>query len=112
MFVCKFFGGTVPDMVLTAEDQRLLARVTLEMRQYQQLMEKVRWVLGPEPRDGGRACPAGAQPPLCPPVSPLCPPSLRIRDALRCVLGISRHGNQYIQVNEPWKRIKGDERDR
>uniref|UniRef100_A0A8C3UUA9 Methionine--tRNA ligase, cytoplasmic n=1 Tax=Catharus ustulatus TaxID=91951 RepID=A0A8C3UUA9_CATUS len=77
MFVCKFFGGTVPDMALTAEDQRLLARVTLEIRQYHQLMEKV-----------------------------------RIRDALRCVLGISRHGNQYIQVNEPWKRIKGDQRDR
>ncbi|XP_033367542.1 methionine--tRNA ligase, cytoplasmic, partial [Parus major] len=77
MFVCKFFAGTVPDMVLTAEDQRLLARLTLEIRQYHQLMEKV-----------------------------------RIRDALRCVLSISRHGNQYIQVNEPWKRIKGDERDR
>nr|XP_054505166.1 methionine--tRNA ligase, cytoplasmic [Agelaius phoeniceus] len=77
MFVCKFFGGTVPAMALTAEDQRLLARVTLEMRQYHQLMERV-----------------------------------RLRDALRCVLGISRHGNQYIQVNEPWKRIKGDERDR
>ncbi|XP_014747287.1 PREDICTED: methionine--tRNA ligase, cytoplasmic [Sturnus vulgaris] len=77
MFVSKFFGGAVPDMVLTAEDQRLLARVTLEVRQYHQLMEKV-----------------------------------RIRDALRCVLSISRHGNQYIQVNEPWKRIKGDERDR
>ncbi|XP_064257090.1 methionine--tRNA ligase, cytoplasmic isoform X2 [Passer domesticus] len=77
MFVCKFFGGTVPPMALTAEDQRLVARVTLEMRQYHQLMEKV-----------------------------------RIRDALRCVLSISRHGNQYIQVNEPWKRIKGDDRDR
>uniref|UniRef100_A0A8C5IP44 Methionine--tRNA ligase, cytoplasmic n=1 Tax=Junco hyemalis TaxID=40217 RepID=A0A8C5IP44_JUNHY len=77
MFVCKFFGGTVPAMALTAEDQRLLARVTLEMRQYHQLMERV-----------------------------------RLRDALRCVLGISRHGNQYIQVNEPWKRIKGDDRDR
>ncbi|KAM8977821.1 methionine--tRNA ligase, cytoplasmic isoform 2-T2 [Pelodytes ibericus] len=32
---------------------------------------------------------------------------VRIRDALRCVLNISRHGNQYIQVNEPWKCIKG-----
>ncbi|XP_030324066.1 methionine--tRNA ligase, cytoplasmic [Calypte anna] len=77
MFVCKFFGGTVPSMVLTLDDKRLLARVTLELRQYHQLLEKV-----------------------------------RIRDALRCVLSISRHGNQYIQVNEPWKRIKGDEKDR
>ncbi|CAH2224459.1 methionine--tRNA ligase, cytoplasmic [Pelobates cultripes] len=32
---------------------------------------------------------------------------VRIRDALRCILNISRHGNQYIQVNEPWKCIKG-----
>ncbi|XP_064354754.1 methionine--tRNA ligase, cytoplasmic isoform X3 [Dromaius novaehollandiae] len=77
MFVCKFFGGTVPAMVLTADDKRLLARVTLELRQYHQLLEKV-----------------------------------RIRDALRCILTISRHGNQYIQVNEPWKRIKGGEEDR
>ncbi|XP_074905451.1 methionine--tRNA ligase, cytoplasmic isoform X2 [Buteo buteo] len=77
MFVCKFFGGTVPDMVLTPDDKRLLARVTLELHQYHQLLEKV-----------------------------------RIRDALRCILSISRHGNQYIQVNEPWKRIKGDEKDR
>ncbi|NXN47348.1 SYMC protein, partial [Rhinoptilus africanus] len=44
MFVCKFFGGTVPDMVLTPDDKRLLARVTLELRQYHQLLEKVRWV--------------------------------------------------------------------
>ncbi|KAM9265164.1 methionine--tRNA ligase, cytoplasmic isoform 5-T5 [Morus bassanus] len=77
MFVCKFFGGAVPNMVLTLDDKRLLARVTLELRQYHQLLEKV-----------------------------------RIRDALRCILSISRHGNQYIQVNEPWKRIKGDEKDR
>ncbi|NXY80520.1 SYMC protein, partial [Glareola pratincola] len=44
MFVCKFFGGTVPEMVLTPDDKRLLARVTLELRQYHQLLEKVRWV--------------------------------------------------------------------
>ncbi|XP_009957999.1 PREDICTED: methionine--tRNA ligase, cytoplasmic, partial [Leptosomus discolor] len=77
MFVCKFFGGAVPPMVLTADDKRFLARVTLELHQYHQLLEKV-----------------------------------RIRDALRCILSISRHGNQYMQVNEPWKRIKGDEKDR
>ncbi|XP_041036224.1 methionine--tRNA ligase, cytoplasmic [Carcharodon carcharias] len=37
---------------------------------------------------------------------------VRIRDALRCILNISRYGNQYIQVNEPWRRIKGSESDR
>uniref|UniRef100_A0A8C1KWV2 methionine--tRNA ligase n=1 Tax=Cyprinus carpio TaxID=7962 RepID=A0A8C1KWV2_CYPCA len=35
-----------------------------------------------------------------------------IRDALKCILNISRHGNQYIQVNEPWKKIKGGDGDR
>ncbi|XP_063997761.1 methionine--tRNA ligase, cytoplasmic isoform X2 [Pogoniulus pusillus] len=77
MFVCKFFGGTVPSMVLRAEDQRLLARVNLQLQHYHQLLEQV-----------------------------------RLRDALRCILSISRHGNQYIQVNEPWKGIKGGEEDR
>ncbi|XP_006897651.1 PREDICTED: methionine--tRNA ligase, cytoplasmic [Elephantulus edwardii] len=77
MFVSKFFGGSVPEMVLTSDDQRLLAHITLELRHYHQLLEKV-----------------------------------RIRDALRSILTISRHGNQYIQVNEPWKRIKGSESDR
>uniref|UniRef100_A0A8C6VVB8 Methionine--tRNA ligase, cytoplasmic n=1 Tax=Nothobranchius furzeri TaxID=105023 RepID=A0A8C6VVB8_NOTFU len=37
---------------------------------------------------------------------------VRIRDALKHILNISRHGNQYIQVNEPWKKIKGGESDR
>lgn len=36
----------------------------------------------------------------------------RIRDALKHILNISRHGNQYIQVNEPWKKIKGGELER
>ncbi|EMP41996.1 Methionyl-tRNA synthetase, cytoplasmic [Chelonia mydas] len=77
MFVCKFFGGRVPHMELGTDDKRLLAHVTLELRQYNQLLEKV-----------------------------------RIRDALRCILSVSRYGNQYIQVNEPWKRIKGHDADR
>ncbi|KAJ8400774.1 hypothetical protein AAFF_G00391280 [Aldrovandia affinis] len=37
---------------------------------------------------------------------------VRIRDALKCILNISRLGNQYIQVNEPWKKIKGGDMDR
>uniref|UniRef100_A0A8C3W7Z9 Methionine--tRNA ligase, cytoplasmic n=1 Tax=Catagonus wagneri TaxID=51154 RepID=A0A8C3W7Z9_9CETA len=77
MFVSKFFGCFVPEMVLTSDDRRLLAHITLELQHYHQLLEKV-----------------------------------RIRDALRSILTISRHGNQYIQVNEPWKRIKGSEADR
>ncbi|XP_040281674.1 methionine--tRNA ligase, cytoplasmic-like isoform X1 [Bufo bufo] len=72
MFVQKFFNGHVPKMELVAEDKRLLAQVTAELQQYNQLLEKV-----------------------------------RIRDALRSILNISRYGNQYIQVNEPWKCIKG-----
>ncbi|MGH0177954.1 UNVERIFIED_CONTAM: hypothetical protein FKN15_076326 [Acipenser sinensis] len=77
MFVCKFFEGRVPETELNDDDKRLLAQATWELRQYLQLLEKV-----------------------------------RIRDALKCILNISRHGNQYIQANEPWKRIKGTDTDR
>ncbi|XP_073323866.1 methionine--tRNA ligase, cytoplasmic [Pagrus major] len=37
---------------------------------------------------------------------------VKIRDALKHILNISRHGNQYIQVNEPWRKIKGDDTER
>ncbi|XP_069762387.1 methionine--tRNA ligase, cytoplasmic isoform X2 [Narcine bancroftii] len=37
---------------------------------------------------------------------------VRIRDALRCILNISRSGNQYIQVNEPWRRVRGSDSDK
>uniref|UniRef100_A0A7N6BY45 Methionine--tRNA ligase, cytoplasmic n=1 Tax=Anabas testudineus TaxID=64144 RepID=A0A7N6BY45_ANATE len=37
---------------------------------------------------------------------------VKIRDALKHILNISRHGNQYIQVNEPWKKIKGGDIER
>lgn len=33
----------------------------------------------------------------------------RLRDGLRNILSISRHGNQYIQVNQPWVLIKGSD---
>lgn len=42
MFVCKFFGGCVPEMELSPDDKRLLARVGLELRHYTQLLDKVR----------------------------------------------------------------------
>ncbi|KAM4613422.1 methionine--tRNA ligase, cytoplasmic [Polymixia lowei] len=77
MFVSKFFEGCVPVMELQLEDKRLLAQVGWELRQYIQLLDKV-----------------------------------KIRDALKHILNISRHGNQYIQVNEPWKKIKGEDTDK
>nr|XP_055070067.1 methionine--tRNA ligase, cytoplasmic isoform X2 [Misgurnus anguillicaudatus] len=77
MFVSKFFEGHVPEMFLNDDDKRLIAQVCWELKQYIQLLNKV-----------------------------------RIRDALKCILNISRHGNQYIQVNEPWKKIKGGDSDR
>uniref|UniRef100_A0AAY5EFS1 methionine--tRNA ligase n=1 Tax=Electrophorus electricus TaxID=8005 RepID=A0AAY5EFS1_ELEEL len=77
MFVSKFFEGCVPEIVLREEDKCLIAQVCWELKQYIQLLDKV-----------------------------------RIRDALKCILNISRHGNQYIQVNEPWKKIKGGDNDR
>uniref|UniRef100_A0A674MT80 Methionine--tRNA ligase, cytoplasmic n=1 Tax=Takifugu rubripes TaxID=31033 RepID=A0A674MT80_TAKRU len=37
---------------------------------------------------------------------------VKIRDSLKHILNISRHGNQYIQVNEPWKNIKAGDAER
>lgn len=34
---------------------------------------------------------------------------VRMRDALKHVLLISKHGNQYMQSQEPWVKIKGNE---
>ncbi|XP_050300955.1 methionine--tRNA ligase, cytoplasmic [Anthonomus grandis grandis] len=33
----------------------------------------------------------------------------RLRDGIRHILSISRHGNQYMQLNQPWVRIKEGE---
>ncbi|XP_069003046.1 methionine--tRNA ligase, cytoplasmic isoform X1 [Embiotoca jacksoni] len=37
---------------------------------------------------------------------------VKIRDALKHILNISRHGNQYIQVHEPWRKIKEGDTER
>ncbi|XP_062261395.1 methionine--tRNA ligase, cytoplasmic isoform X2 [Platichthys flesus] len=37
---------------------------------------------------------------------------VKIRDGLKHIMNISRHGNQYIQLNEPWKKIKGGDTER
>lgn len=31
----------------------------------------------------------------------------KLRDGIRYILSISRHGNQYIQSNQPWVLVKG-----
>jgi len=31
----------------------------------------------------------------------------KLRDGLRLILSISRHGNQYMQFQKPWVLIKG-----
>lgn len=31
----------------------------------------------------------------------------KLRDGLRLILSISRHGNQYIQFQKPWVLVKG-----
>lgn len=42
----------------------------------------------------------------------ICLSKTKIRDALKHVLAISKHGNQYLQSQEPWVKIKGNEKDR
>lgn len=36
----------------------------------------------------------------------------KLRDGLRHVLAISKHGNQYMQSQEPWVKIKGSDCDK
>ncbi|RXN29505.1 methionine--tRNA cytoplasmic isoform X1 [Labeo rohita] len=42
MFVSKFFDGHVPEMLLNEDDKRLIAQVCWELKQYIQLLDKVR----------------------------------------------------------------------
>jgi methionyl-tRNA synthetase len=34
--------------------------------------------------------------------------AVRLRDAVKSVLAVSRLGNQYMQATEPWRLVKGD----
>ncbi|CAF4001912.1 unnamed protein product, partial [Rotaria sp. Silwood1] len=36
----------------------------------------------------------------------------RLRDGLKCVLRMSRYGNQYLQMKQPWAKCKGSDADR
>lgn len=36
----------------------------------------------------------------------------KLRDGIRHILNISRHGNQYMQLLQPWVLIKGSDADR
>ncbi|XP_066603626.1 methionine--tRNA ligase, cytoplasmic [Prorops nasuta] len=36
----------------------------------------------------------------------------KLRDGLRHVLAISKHGNQYMQFQQPWVKVKGNESDK
>lgn len=37
---------------------------------------------------------------------------VKLRDALQCILSVSRLGNQYIQANQPWVLVKGSEEEK
>ena len=36
----------------------------------------------------------------------------RLRDGLKCVLDMSRYGNRYLQLKQPWVKCKGSDTDR
>ena len=42
MFLEKNFGGVVPEMVLSSDDEKLLAGVSRELKEYMKCMEKVK----------------------------------------------------------------------
>lgn len=77
MFCEKFYGGKIPEMVMTEEEWEFLAQVMREVRAYNQAMERSRF-----------------------------------REGIIRILNISRLGNQYMQVCEPWHRVKGSDADK
>lgn len=36
----------------------------------------------------------------------------KLRDGIRFILSISRHGNQYMQSTQPWVLVKGSDQDK
>lgn len=36
----------------------------------------------------------------------------KLRDGLKYILAISKHGNQYMQFQQPWVKIKGTDDDK
>lgn len=42
----------------------------------------------------------------------LCFSKTKLRDALKHVLAMSKHGNQYMQFQQPWVKIKGTNQDK
>jgi methionyl-tRNA synthetase len=70
-FCDKNMNGTVPKIELTSEDGKVLAKINLELKEYDDNLSK-----------------------------------LRIRDAIKNILNISRVGNQYMQAKKPWVLIK------
>lgn len=36
----------------------------------------------------------------------------KLRDGIRHILAISRHGNQYLQTSEPWVLVKGTDEEK
>jgi methionyl-tRNA synthetase len=36
----------------------------------------------------------------------------KLRDGIRHILNISRHGNQYLQLLQPWALLKGNDEER
>lgn len=41
-----------------------------------------------------------------------CVEKAKLKDGIRHILAISRHGNQYMQSTQPWVLLKGDEEKR
>lgn len=36
----------------------------------------------------------------------------KLRDGIKHILNISRHGNQYMQIHKPWSLIKGGDEEK
>lgn len=77
VFLVKNFDSTVGESELTDEDVQLIADINREIKEYCELMDKV-----------------------------------KMKDAIKNILNISRLGNGHVQATSVWTLVKGDETDK
>ena len=87
-FIKKYFDGEIPAGEVTDDSLLMMALVTKELKMYIESMEALRCV------NTFR-------------IVITCGVIIRLREGLKFILNISRHGNGFIQTHEPWKLMKG-----
>ena len=100
MFVSSRFKGVIPEIVMTSDEYELAALVNREIKDFIDNLDHCRFVAA-----------------MCGLIASDTKFNLfiiffRLRDGIRNILSISRHGNQYIQSQQPWVLLKGTDEEK